>query len=52
MAVAAPAPNIFSDYRVVIRSTKIAIDRHGVIIFRAGYGEETAWHAIFQELAS
>ena len=54
VAVAAPASDIFSDYRVVIRSTKIGVDRHGVITFRAGYGveEEATWHTVLQELAS
>ena len=43
----------FPEYNVIIRSTKIAVDRTGVIAFRAGYGVQQAdpWHRVFGLLA-
>ena len=43
---------VFSDYRVLIRSTKVAVDRNGVIAFRGGYGRMSleAWEGVFLEL--
>ncbi len=47
-------PDLFPSYRVIIRSTKIAVDQRGVITWRAGYGveDEETWHRIFQALVS
>ena len=52
--VAMANSEIFPRYRVLIRSTKIAIDRNGVITWRAGYGIEEAaqWHQVLGALAA
>ena len=52
--VAKADPDMLPRYRVIIRSTKIAVDRQGMIAWRAGYGVEKAaiWHQIFQALVT
>lgn len=44
--------DIASTYNVVIRSTKLGVDRHGVIRFREGYGHGVDWETVIQELLS
>ncbi len=48
----APAA-MLPQYNIVQQSTKVAIDRDGVILFREGYGVEDAetWHRLFRELS-
>ncbi len=48
----APAA-MLPQYNVVQQSTKVAVDRNGVIVFREGYGVEPAetWHQLFRELS-
>lgn len=45
--------DVFSNYRVLSRSTKVAVDSDGVIVFRGGYGRIglERWEKIFAELA-
>lgn len=45
---------IFTDYRILIRDTKVAVDRNGIITFKGGYGEigHDAWERLFQQLMS
>ena len=41
------------EYNIQQQSTKVAIDRDGVIVFREGFGVEPAetWHELFRELS-
>ena len=51
--VFAPAhPEVAAAFRVVSRSTKIAVNKEGVITYRGGYGVGSVklWQGIFQEL--
>ena len=45
-------PQILRDYRVASRSTKVAVDARGIIVYRAGYGisPPEVWERVFQEL--
>ena len=44
--------SIIKDFRVLDRSTKIAIDSRGIITYRATYGRGNTdeWHGVFREL--
>ena len=44
--------NIIKGFRVLDRSTKVAINSRGIITYRAGYGRGNAddWHRVFREL--
>ena len=44
--------DILADYRVVSRSTKIGVDRDGVIAYRGGYGRisREAWQTVLSDL--
>lgn len=48
------APEALKAYDITIQSTKLAVDGDGVVIFRGGYGVNSAevWRRVFQELAS
>ena len=48
----APA-GMLPEYNIQQQSTKVAIDRNGVIVFREGFGVEPAetWHELFRELS-
>lgn len=45
--------DLFESYRVTSQSTKIGLDRNGIIIFRKGYGSNPAdwWEERLSELA-
>ena len=50
----AKAPGaMLPEYNVLRQPTKLAIDADGVIVFRGGYGVESAdiWRQVFQELS-
>ena len=51
--VAKPVGSMLQDLEVLQRSTKIAFDAKGVIIYRApfGQGNPKEWRRVFQELA-
>jgi hypothetical protein len=51
--VAKPVGAMLQDLEVLLRSTKIAFDANGVIIYRASYdqGGPEDWRQVFQELA-
>ena len=51
--VAKPVGSMLQDLEVLQRSTKIAFDASGVIIYRArfGQGNPEEWRQVFQELA-
>ncbi len=44
--------DLFSDYRILSRDTKVAANSDGVIVFRGGYGRTglERWEKIFIEL--
>ena len=44
--------DILVDYRVISRSTKIAVDRDGVIAYRGGYGRinREVWQRVLSDL--
>ena len=50
--VATPVGNMLQDLEVLQRSTKIAFDASGVIIYRArfGQGDPAEWRQVLQEL--
>ena len=52
--VAEPVDTMGRDLRIVISSTKVAFDSHGVITYRAGFGEGTVetWRKVFQKLVA
>jgi len=52
--VAEPAGTMLKDLKVLVQSTKIAVDPQGVIIYRDGYGQggEETWRRVFQDLAA
>ena len=52
--IARPVGNeILSDFRVLQRSTKVAIDADGLIIYRGEYGlgNSQLWREVFRKLA-
>ena len=51
--VAIPEGELLEDLFVTIQSTKIAINRHGIITHRAGMGKGSPeiWHEVFADLA-
>ena len=52
--VAEPTGTMLRDLKVLVQSTKVALDSQEVIIYRDGYGRggEDTWRQVFQELAS
>jgi hypothetical protein len=52
--VASPGRNMLADLRVLVRSTKLAFDKMGIIAYRDGYGEGDVeeWKRVFEKLAS
>ena len=50
--VAESDPSIIRSFRVLERSTKIAVDAQGIITYRAGYGRgsDDKWHEAFRGL--
>ena len=52
--VAIPEGPLLEDLFVTIQSTKIAVNRHGVITHRAsmGRGSPEIWHQVFADLAA
>ena len=52
--MAEPTGTMLRDLKVLVQSTKIAVDSQGVIIYRDGYGQgdEETWRQVFQDLAS
>lgn len=52
--VAEPLGTMLRDIKVLVQSTKIAVDSQGVIVYRDGYGQggEETWRQTFQELAA
>lgn len=52
--VAFPVGTMLRDYRIIIQGTKIAFDSRGVVIYRAGFGEDNKEHfrRVFQKLAA
>ena len=51
--VATPVGDLLRDFEVLVQSTKVAFDSHGVIVYRAGYGQGglEEWRQGFEELA-
>ena len=51
--VAQAAAGMLPEYNIQQQSTKVAIDRDGVIVFREGFGVEPAetWNQLFRELS-
>ncbi len=45
-------PSVLKDLRVLVQSTKIALDHQGIIAYRAGYGAGSPdeWREVFVEL--
>ena len=45
--------DVILDYKVIAQSTKVAVDRNGVIRFRAGFGTKSEgwWEEVFSKLA-
>lgn len=50
--VAVPIGQMLADFKVRSQSTKIAIDKSGIIVYRDGYGkgDEWLWETIFDKL--
>lgn len=51
---ALPGPDMLQSLQIVQRSTKVAFDADGIVVYRAGFGEGDAddWRAVFEQLAS
>ena len=45
-------PGVLKDLRVLVQSTKIALDHQGIIAYRAGYadGSPSEWREVFVDL--
>jgi hypothetical protein len=52
--VAVAPSGMLPAYNITIQSTKVAVNRAGVITFREGYGVKggDVWHRVFKELTS
>ena len=51
--VATVGNSVLRGLEIVSQSTKIAVDRSGVITYRAGFGAgETEWQKVFADLSS
>lgn len=52
--VAEPQGPMLRDLKVLVQSTKVAVDPNGVIIYREGYGQggEETWRQVFEDLAA
>ena len=52
--IALPLGQMLSDFKVRSQSTKIAIDKNGLIVYRDGYGkgDEWLWETVFDKLGS
>ena len=52
--VATPSGDMMRKLNVLNRSTKLAIDAHGVIIYRASYGDGDTdeWRQVFRNLVA
>ncbi|MEE8159123.1 MAG: helix-turn-helix domain-containing protein, partial [Dehalococcoidia bacterium] len=51
----APAErDMLRNYNILRQASKVAVDRNGIIIFRAGYGSESeeTWRKTFETLVS
>ncbi len=51
----APAErDMLRNYNILTQASKVAVDRNGIIIFRAGYGSESeeTWRKTFESLVS
>ena len=51
--VALAESSLVADLRITTQSTKVAIDHHGVITYRDGYGkgDEEVWRQVMSDLA-
>ncbi len=52
--VAEPTGTMLRDLKVLVQSTKIALDSDGLIIYRDGFGRggEKTWRQVFRDLAA
>ena len=52
--MALPGPSMLPSLRIFQRSTKLAFDAEGVIVYRKGYSQGNAedWRNLFRQLAS
>lgn len=51
--VSFPDPDMLGNLRILSQSSKVAVDRHGIITYRDGYGRgRDSWEAVFEALIS
>ena len=51
--MAVPESDMLRDLKILVQSSKVAIDGDGVIVYRDGYaqGSDETWRSVFEELA-
>ena len=51
--MAIPESDMLRDLKILVQSSKVAIDRDGVIVYRDGYakGSDETWRSVFEEIA-
>lgn len=52
--MAIPNQGMLRRFNIQVQSSKVAMDRNGVIVYRDGYaqGSDETWRSVFEELAS
>lgn len=52
--MAKPERAMLRDLKILVQSSKVAVDRDGVIVYRDGYakGSDETWRSVFEEIAS
>ena len=51
--MAIPNPDMLHKFNIQVQSSKVALDRNGVIVYRDGYakGSDETWRSVFEEIA-
>ena len=51
--MAVPEGDMLRELHILVQSSKVAVDRNGVIVYRDGYsqGSDETWRRVFEEIA-
>ena len=51
-SMAIPERGMLRDLNILVQSSKVAMDRNGVIVYKDGYarGSDETWRSVFEEL--
>ena len=52
--MAIPNQDMLRKFKIQVQSSKVALDRNGVIVYRDGYaqGSDETWRSVFDEIAA